>query len=212
MAAQLMAMNGPGARGLLRWMALATSSLPVPLCPRMSTVAGLPATRPTIRNTSSMAGLAPMAVSSSPSSSPGVRGTTSSPAETSRSSPASSRASTGAATSPSTPSRDDSTMACMVGRDAASTSDPAGTPLSTTRATRAMSTAGRSSESSTASQVRPRISSSPSPSDAACRSSARPPVASRAAANVSGAGSTTSSDGWGTRAAGWERWIVCMST
>ncbi len=37
-AAQLMATNGPAARRLLRWIARATSSLPVPLSPRISTV------------------------------------------------------------------------------------------------------------------------------------------------------------------------------
>ena len=46
-AAQLMATNGPSLRGLRWWMALATSSLPVPLSPVMSTVVSVSATRAT---------------------------------------------------------------------------------------------------------------------------------------------------------------------
>ena len=44
-AAQLIATNGFSARGLLRWMARATSSLPVPLSPVISTVESVGATR-----------------------------------------------------------------------------------------------------------------------------------------------------------------------
>ena len=43
MAAQLMARNGPCFLKLLKWKDLATSSLPVPLSPRMSTVMSLSA-------------------------------------------------------------------------------------------------------------------------------------------------------------------------
>ena len=45
MAAQLSVTNGPSRRGLVLWMARATSSLPDPLSPRISTVADVPATR-----------------------------------------------------------------------------------------------------------------------------------------------------------------------
>ena len=44
-AAQLIATNGPRARGLASWIARATSSLPVPVSPVMSTLAALGATR-----------------------------------------------------------------------------------------------------------------------------------------------------------------------
>ena len=46
-AAQLIATNGPLAPRLARWSALATSSLPVPLSPVMSTVVSVSATRAT---------------------------------------------------------------------------------------------------------------------------------------------------------------------
>src|SRR5690242_3023521 len=45
MAAQLTAMNGLLARGLARWMRRASTSLPVPDSPTISTVQSLPATR-----------------------------------------------------------------------------------------------------------------------------------------------------------------------
>jgi len=44
MAPQLTAMNGPFARLLLKWIARATSSLPVPLLPLISTVPSVAAT------------------------------------------------------------------------------------------------------------------------------------------------------------------------
>ena len=47
-AAQLTATNGFPARGDLAWMARATSSLPVPLSPTMSTVAVVGATCATV--------------------------------------------------------------------------------------------------------------------------------------------------------------------
>ena len=47
-AAQLTATNGLPARGLLSWMARATSSLPVPLSPTMSIVAVVGATWATV--------------------------------------------------------------------------------------------------------------------------------------------------------------------
>ena len=43
-AAQLTFTNGPRQRGLAKWMAWATSSLPVPDSPRISTVVSEPAT------------------------------------------------------------------------------------------------------------------------------------------------------------------------
>ena len=54
MAPQLMATKGWLARELARWMARATSSLPVPLSPWMSTLASLAATRWALARTSSM--------------------------------------------------------------------------------------------------------------------------------------------------------------
>ena len=50
-APQLTATSGPSARPLPSWMARATSSLPVPVSPRMSTVASLAATRAISRRT-----------------------------------------------------------------------------------------------------------------------------------------------------------------
>ena len=47
-------------RGLWRWMAWATSSLPVPVSPRMSTEESVGATCSTRRSTFRMAGLCPM--------------------------------------------------------------------------------------------------------------------------------------------------------
>ena len=56
MAAQLMARNGRSCRALYWWMACATSSLPEPLSPVIMTAASLFEMRPTILNTSCMAG------------------------------------------------------------------------------------------------------------------------------------------------------------
>ena len=58
-AAQLMATNGPSLRPLFAWSALATSSLPVPLSPVMSTVVSVSATRVTSSHILSIAGLVP---------------------------------------------------------------------------------------------------------------------------------------------------------
>ena len=51
-AAQLTATNGSSARGSSRWIARATTSLPVPLSPRSSTVAPLGAARRATSSTS----------------------------------------------------------------------------------------------------------------------------------------------------------------
>ena len=51
--------NGPDARRELRWMARATSSLPVPFSPRMSTGASDAATRAAVRSIESSAGSLP---------------------------------------------------------------------------------------------------------------------------------------------------------
>ena len=66
MAPQLMATNGPSARAPSRWMARATSSLPVPLSPRTSTAASVAASLRTAEKTCCMASLVPIR-SSSPS-------------------------------------------------------------------------------------------------------------------------------------------------
>src|SRR3989441_1024777 len=58
-AAQLTATNGPGALAPLTWIARATTSLPVPDSPWISTVAALPATRAITLYTSTIAGLWP---------------------------------------------------------------------------------------------------------------------------------------------------------
>jgi hypothetical protein len=60
MALQLTATKLPAARGLRRWMACATSSLPVPDSPVIKTVALTAATFAITRKTSWRAGLAPM--------------------------------------------------------------------------------------------------------------------------------------------------------
>ena len=59
MAAVLIATNGPAARGLCRCSARATSSLPVPDSPVISTVADDCESRPIARNTSCIAGAWP---------------------------------------------------------------------------------------------------------------------------------------------------------
>jgi hypothetical protein len=65
-AAVLIAMNGPGARGLCRCSARATSSLPVPDSPVTSTVALDCDSRPIARNTSCIAGAWPSISAESP--------------------------------------------------------------------------------------------------------------------------------------------------
>ena len=60
MAAMFSAMNGLVARGLCRCSARATSSLPVPDSPLISTVMLLWARRPIARKTSCIAGASPM--------------------------------------------------------------------------------------------------------------------------------------------------------
>jgi len=60
MAPQWTGMKGASLRELSRWTASATSSLPVPLSPWMSTVEWVPATFLTISNTGSMAAEWPM--------------------------------------------------------------------------------------------------------------------------------------------------------
>ena len=59
-AAQLIATNGRSARRLLLWIARATSSLPVPLSPVISTVESLGATRPMRRKSARITGLSPI--------------------------------------------------------------------------------------------------------------------------------------------------------
>jgi hypothetical protein len=59
-AAQFMAIIGLVRRGLRQWSALATSSFPVPLSPRTSTVTSASATRSIVSNTRRIAGLCPM--------------------------------------------------------------------------------------------------------------------------------------------------------
>ena len=56
MAAQLTCTSAPFLRGDWRWMARATSSLPVPLSPVMSTVAGVGAARSIISRTRRIGG------------------------------------------------------------------------------------------------------------------------------------------------------------
>ena len=63
-AAQCTATNGPFDRGPSWWIALATSSLPVPLSPWISTVAREPATWRMVSKTSCMAGERPIMFSS----------------------------------------------------------------------------------------------------------------------------------------------------
>src|SRR5262245_33244737 len=60
MAAQLILMKGLFARGELRWISKATSSLPVPLSPWMSTVEGEPASLEITLKMSCICGLEPM--------------------------------------------------------------------------------------------------------------------------------------------------------
>jgi len=60
MAAQLTLTSGHLALGLWSWMAEATSSLPVPLSPRMSTVASVGATVRMVSSTARMAGDEPI--------------------------------------------------------------------------------------------------------------------------------------------------------
>ncbi len=60
MAPQLIATNGALARGDSWWSARATSSLPVPLSPAISTVASLSATLRIVVHIVRIAGLAPM--------------------------------------------------------------------------------------------------------------------------------------------------------
>ena len=59
-APMLILTAGRAARGLLRWMASATSSLPVPLSPRISTGALVAATWPMVASTRSSLGCSPM--------------------------------------------------------------------------------------------------------------------------------------------------------
>src|SRR6266403_802204 len=59
-APQLIDTNGRPARLLRRWMVRATSSLPVPLSPWISTGLSVAATRPITPSTSFTAGLSPM--------------------------------------------------------------------------------------------------------------------------------------------------------
>ena len=65
-AAQLTARNGPSARVLAPWMPRATSSLPVPVSPSISTTMGELAALSMSENTAIMAGERPM-MSSKPS-------------------------------------------------------------------------------------------------------------------------------------------------
>ena len=59
MAAPLILMNGPSRRALIRWMARATSSFPVPVSPVMSTEKGEAAAFSTTLRRSSQAGERP---------------------------------------------------------------------------------------------------------------------------------------------------------
>ena len=59
-APQLIDTSGRARRGLCAWIARATSSLPVPLSPVMSTVLLRPATRPMTLKISTSAGLSPI--------------------------------------------------------------------------------------------------------------------------------------------------------
>ncbi len=59
MAPQLMGTNGPVRRAPAVWMAWATSSLPEPFSPVISTVASVPATRWTSANTRRIASDSP---------------------------------------------------------------------------------------------------------------------------------------------------------
>ena len=68
MAAQLILTNGSSARGLCKCTLRATSSLPVPLSPLISTVAEVGATRSIIRFTAQSAGLRPISRRSGSSS------------------------------------------------------------------------------------------------------------------------------------------------
>ncbi len=60
MAAQLIFTKGPSRRGLLKWMAPAIISLPVPDSPVMRTVASAGATWATVSRSRTMAGALPM--------------------------------------------------------------------------------------------------------------------------------------------------------
>ena len=68
MAPQLTGMNGAVARPLRWWTARATSSLPTPLSPVMSTVVRAAATFSITENTDCMAGLRPTICSNRPRS------------------------------------------------------------------------------------------------------------------------------------------------
>jgi hypothetical protein len=65
-AEQFSATNGRRARSERSWIARATSSLPVPVSPTMSTVARVGATRSTMSNMRRMAGVRPTMASSPP--------------------------------------------------------------------------------------------------------------------------------------------------
>ncbi len=58
-AVQFTTTNGCGARWLPRWISRATSSLPVPVSPRTSTVESTAATRPIVSRSAAIAGLSP---------------------------------------------------------------------------------------------------------------------------------------------------------
>jgi len=62
MAPQLTATNGRAPRGLAAWIAAATSSLPTPLSPVISTLLGVGAQRAMCSRTATMAGLSPIRV------------------------------------------------------------------------------------------------------------------------------------------------------
>ena len=59
MAAMFVAMSGSAERALMRCMCRASSSLPVPVSPRMSTMASVPATCSAWRTTFNSASLLP---------------------------------------------------------------------------------------------------------------------------------------------------------
>ena len=69
-AAQLTVMNGPFARCASRWIARATSSLPVPLSPAMNTVVSVAATFSTVRRTAAILSPPPTSSANLPSVSP----------------------------------------------------------------------------------------------------------------------------------------------
>ena len=66
MAPQLTQMKGPSRRGLSAWMALASTSLPVPVSPVMSTEKSVCAMRVPVRFSSSSLGSLPMRCSKPP--------------------------------------------------------------------------------------------------------------------------------------------------